>query len=254
MNNFNNNSKDTRFLGKNKNFNILAFVGCLLLAFVIWTYVTNVKISDNKKTITIKMDIRGEVELLNDSNYSIFGASETWVKLTLQGSKADLNRCSEKDFSVYIDVSSIDKTGIVSQNIIVENSAKGVSVVSTDPVQTTVFADERVNDKLIPVNVELAEGLVLGEGQILVIDSDVIPLSGPKTYVEEISYAKLLVNSLDLQGSSENSAYKTHFPVAFYDMAGNEITSPYLVYNVADLSVSIETNEAEAESSEVIEK
>ena len=54
MNNFNNNSKDTRFLGKNKNFNILAFVGCLLLAFVIWTYVTNVKISDNKKTITIK--------------------------------------------------------------------------------------------------------------------------------------------------------------------------------------------------------
>ena len=243
MSNMKNATKDTSFLGKNKNKNIsvLAFIGCLLLAFVIWTYVMNVKISDYKKTFTIKMDIRGEVELLNESNYSIFGASETWVKVTVQGTNADLNQCSDKDFGVYIDVSGIEKTGITPLNIVVETSAAGVKVVSTDPVQTTVFADERINDKPVQISVELADGLIVGgEAPVVNLSKETISVSGPKTYVGEISYAKLIVSTLDFGYSDHDSASKVVFPVVFYDIAGNVVESPYLVYNAADIDVSLD--------------
>ena len=252
MINRNNAAKDTAFLGKNKNRNIsiLAFVGCLLLAFIIWTYVMNVKISDNRKTFTIKMDIRGEVELLNDSNYSIFGASETWVKVTVQGTNADLNQCSEKDFGVYIDVSSIEKTGITPLNIVVESRASGITVVSTDPVQTTVFADERINEKQVPISVQLADGLELEENTVIKLDKEVLSVSGPKTYVGEIAYAKLIVSTLDFGYSDENIASKVVFPAAFYDVAGNLIESPYIVYNTADVFATLESYEPITETPE----
>ena len=88
-------SDGTYVVESNKKVNILAFIGCFLLAFVIWIYVMNVKINDNTRTFSINMDIKGEASLLNDKSFSVFGASETWVKVTVQGSNADLQKYSE---------------------------------------------------------------------------------------------------------------------------------------------------------------
>ena len=190
-----NHSGDGTFVAKKNNkINVLAFVGCLLLAFIVWIYVTNVKISDNTKTFTIKLDIRGETELLNDKNYSIFGGTETFVKVTVQGTMADLSKCSETDLGVYIDVSDIENSGMTPLNIVVDNKRTSVSVISTDPVQINVFADEKVNDKEIPISAEI--DLEQNNDIFVTLSSDIIRVSGPKTYVNEISYAKILINSL----------------------------------------------------------
>ena len=49
-------SADGTYIVKSKKkVNILAFIGCFVLAFIIWIYVMNVKLYDNTKTFSIKM-------------------------------------------------------------------------------------------------------------------------------------------------------------------------------------------------------
>ncbi len=225
---------------RNKKVSILAFVGCFLLACLVWVYVMNTEISDNSKTFTIKMDIRGETELLNEKNFSIFTASETFVKVTVQGSIADLNKCLEKDFDVSIDVSSIEKSGMTPLNIAVVCNSRAVSVVSTDPVQMTVFADEKVNDKEVPVFVTLGDGISLKENEQIRPSKGTISISGPKTYLDKIDHAYITVTTLDFRGGDDKGAYNVLFPVKFFDVAENEISSPYLNYNAYDISLIIE--------------
>lgn len=233
MENMNHSDNGAFVVKKNKKISILAFAGCLLLAFIIWTYVINVKISDNSKTFTIKMDIRGETDLLDNKNYSIFGGTETWVKVTVQGTNADLNKCSEKDFGVYIDVSDIEKTGMTPLNIVVESKRSAVTVVSTDPVQTTVFVDERINEKKI----ELRKEIVGGDGSLdsnINVSTDFIAITGPKTHVNEISYAKIVIDP-----SEVNNEQKSAFKIVFYDSHQNVVNPPYIVYNSSDIKINI---------------
>ena len=251
MENMNHSGGGTFVAKKNNKINVLAFIGCLVLAFTIWIYVMNVKISDNSKTFTIKLDIRGESELLNEKNYSIFGGAETWVKVTVQGALADLNKCSEKDFGVYIDVSDIEKSGMTPLNIVVENQRASVAVVSTDPVQINVFADEKVNEKEVPIFAEF-DVEQIGSDKFVRLSSDVIRVSGPKTYVNEISYAKIVINSLEVAGVEETTAYKSQFPVLFYDVADNVVHSTYLVYNSTEISVMV-VDSIDTENSSALE-
>ncbi len=243
MNNMNNHS-DNDFIvlnrKRNKKISILAFIGCFLLACIVWVYVMNTEISDNSKTFIIKMDIRGETDLLNDKNFSVFTASETFVKVTVQGSVADLNKCSEKDFDVSIDVSTIENSGMTPLNIAVVCNSRAVSVVSTDPVQMTVFADEKVNDKEVPVFVRLGDEISLKDNEQIRPSKGTISVSGPKTYLEKIDHAYITVTTLDFRGGDEKGAYNVVFPVKFFDVAENEISSPYLNYNAYDISLIIE--------------
>lgn len=222
MENMNHSDNGTVVAKKNKKISVLAFAGCFLLAFIIWIYVMNVKISDNTKTFNIKMDIKGESALLDDMNYSVFGATETWVKVTVQGTNADLNKCSEKDFGVYVDVSNIENAGRTPLNIVVESKSSAVSVVSTDPVQTSLFIDEKIK---IPVAIDTSNEENSSNNSISV-NTDVIFVEGPKTYISEISYAKIFAND-----SGTNGTLK----VVFYDALHNVVESPYFTYDLTDI-------------------
>ncbi len=226
MKNMNHSNNGAVVAKKNKKISILAFAGCFLLAFVIWIYVMNVKISDNTKTFNIKMDIKGETDLLEDKNYSVFGATETLVKVTVQGTNADLNKCSEKDFGVYVDVSDIENVGRTSLNIVVESKSSAVSVKSNDPLQTSLFIDEKVSESIAINSVNEGNGSDVSVS----INKDVILVEGPKTHVSQISYAKIFLNNSDTGSGSINS-----FKVVFYDALHNVVESPYLTYDLTEI-------------------
>ena len=84
------------------------------------------------------------------------------------------------------------------------------------------------------------------------LSSDVIRVSGPKTYVNEISYAKIVINSLEVAGVEETTAYKSQFPVLFYDVADNVVHSTYLVYNSTEISVMV-VDSIDTENSSALE-
>ena len=228
MENMNHSDNGTVVAKKNKKVSILAFAGCLLLAFIIWIYVMNVKINDNTKTFNIKMDIKGENELLDDANFSVFGATETWVKVTVQGTNSDLNKCSEKDFGVYVDVSGIENAGRTPLNIVVESKSSAVSVVSTDPVQVSLFIDEKISS---PVAIRTASEENSSEESVSV-NTDIIFVEGPRTYISEISYAKIFAES-----SESGDVLGTSLKVVFYDELNNVVESPYLVCDLTNVEV-----------------
>ena len=228
MENMNHSDNGTVVAKKNKKVSILAFAGCFLLAFVIWIYVMNVKINDNTKTFNIKMDIKGENELLDDANFSVFGATETWVKVTVQGTNSDLNKCSEKDFGVYVDVSGIENAGRTPLNIVVESKSSAVSVVSTDPVQVSLFIDEKISS---PVAIRSAPGESSSEESVGV-NTEIIFVEGPRTYISEISYAMIFA-----ENSESGDVLGNSLKVVFYDELNNVVESPYLVCDLTNVEV-----------------
>ena len=228
-------SADGTYVVKSKKkVNILAFIGCFVLAFIIWIYVMNVKLYDNTKTFSIKMDIKGESSLLNDKSFSVFGASETLVKVTVQGSNADIQKFSEKDFRVYIDVSNIEKKGVNFLNIVVETPSASISVISTDPIQTTVYVDEKVSNVKIPIKITDENGQTLSTNKYDVNVGE-INLGGPKSYVDEISYAQVEVDTsryIDKDQKQLSISY-----IYFYNENGQLVKSPYLIYNSSTITV-----------------
>ena len=217
-----------------KKVNILAFIGCFLLAFIIWIYVMNVRMYDNTKTFSVKLDIKGESHLLNDKSFSIFGASETFVKVTVQGSNADLQKYSETDFRVYIDVTNVEKKGVNSLNIVVETPSKAISVISTDPIQTTVYVDEKVSNVKAPIF-----GIDENNDPILLNKYDInvkeLNISGPKTYVSEIAYAQIVVDTTEYIDVEQKQFAITN--IFFYNKDGEPVNTPYLIYDSSIITV-----------------
>lgn len=238
-------SADGTYIVKSKKkVNILAFIGCFVLAFIIWIYVMNVKLYDNTKTFSIKMDIKGESSLLNDRSFSVFGASETLVKVTVQGSNADIQKFSEKDFRVYIDVSNIEKKGVNFLNIVVETPSSSISVVSTDPIQTTVYVDEKVSNVKKPINVIDEEGETVSTNDYD-INVGEINIAGPKSYVDEISYAQVVVDTSRYIDKERNQLAVSY--IYFYNDNGQLFESPYLIYNASTIIVREKTQNAVAD-------
>ena len=79
----------------------------------------------------------------------------------------------------------------------------------------------------------------MGADKTVTLSSNVIRVSGPKTYVNEISYAKIYINSLNATSGEETTIYKSQYPILFYDVADNVVHSTYLVYNPAEISVMV---------------
>lgn len=233
------NGDGTYIVKKSKRSNIIAFIGCVLIAFIVWMYVMTVEISDNTKTFSIKMDIKGEDELYNEKGYSVFGVSDVLIKVTVQGTKAEIQRYSEKDFKAYIDVSVADEVGMTAFNVSVENPSIALATISVDPPSATVYVDERIK-KDINLIAELEEDSDINVS--FEINKPTIEVIGPKTYVERISAAAVVIPKGEGYIGNTISTFSS---VQFIDKNGMSIigTTPYLSYDIKDIVVEIKNPE-----------
>lgn len=218
---------------KNKKINILAFIGCLVLAFFIWVYVMNIKMTDNTKIFSISLDIREQKTLYERTEYSVFEGYDDTVKITVQGTKADLQKYSDKDFKAYVDVSSVTEVGIIPLNIVVESPSVSLTVVSIEPVVANLMIDETVIDKEVSL---VALPKDLSQKVKLMTNESTIKVSGPKSYLDKIGVAKLFVNATENDIGTE---HKTFVEVIFYDDKDNPILSSYLTYDLEGVSVTV---------------
>ena len=171
---------------RSKKLNILAFILCVVASFFVWLYVMNTQNSNYTRTFTISVEVVNEDALLRDTGLSVFGANKEKAIVTIQGKKADVQKYSEKDFRAYIDVSDIDEKGTYPMSVVVETPAVTLSVVAVEPKTVSIYADylETKTVNLIPY--------CFVEGELsLSVDKSQITISGPKSYIEKISYAKI---------------------------------------------------------------
>lgn len=232
------NGDGTYVVRKNKKSNIIAFIVCVLIAFVLWMYVMTVEISDNTKTLSVKLDIKGAEELNSDENYSVFGASEALIKVTVQGTKAELHKYSDKDFKAYIDVSKIDEVGIVALNVSVENPSVSLSVLSIDPPSATVYIDEEA-EKSVSLEVSLDKNSTGNIKPEFKNDIKTINVLGPKTYIDKIDKALITISATE----SDLGKEITSLPPVQFIVDSEIMTIPYLSYNLDGVIVVLEPKE-----------
>jgi len=221
---------------KKEKLNIVAFIGCILVAFVVWVYVMNVKMSDNTKTFSIVPDIKGESSLLNDTGFSVFGTISDTVKITIKGTKAEIQKYSEKDFKVYVDVSSVDEAGLTPLSVIVESPSAALTVVSVEPSMVTVMIDKN-ETREIPLVINSTTD---GTGFILTPNMEYITVSGPKSYLDKITVAKGTI-------AVDANSVGTETPlteVVLLDENETPILVSFLDYEIKDLSVTVSADVA----------
>ena len=193
----------------------------------------NTQNSNYTKTFSIDIEVINDIDLLNDKGLSAFGLPENQVSITIQGTKADVQKYSEKEFRAYIDLSSIDEKGTAVLSVNVETPASSVSVIATEPKTLTVYADEMVEKKVTDFKAYCAED---DNFVFSVVDQDAITIVGPKTYVEKIASVKVVV--------PHSNSYKVGDKVSssnieIYDANKKELSMLYITIDPETVMVEI---------------
>lgn len=222
---------------KKRKFDIVQFIICVFIAFVMWIYVMNVKMSDNTKTFSIVPDIKGESALHNETGFSVFGTIVDPVKITIKGTKAEIQKYSEKDFKVYVDVSSVENTGVTTLSVSVESPSASLAVVSLEPGMFTVMIDQKETKKVsLVINSSNNE-----VGVSLQPNVDYIEVTGPKTYLDKITVAKGTVYA----NENDIGTVVTVNDVVLLDENETPVLVSFLEYETKDLSATVSAKAAE---------
>lgn len=219
---------------KNGKLNIFAFALCVLAAFFIWIYAMNTQNNNYTKTFSIDIEVVNEATLLENKGLSAFGLPEDQVSITIQGTKSDVQKYSEKEFRAYIDLSNIDEKGTAVLSVNVETPASSVSVIATEPKTLTVYADEMMEKEITDFKAYCKEDedFVFSVGE-----NNVITVAGPKTYVEKIESAKAVV--------PHSESYKIGDKVSsgnieIYDKDKKELSLLYITVKPQSVVVKVE--------------
>ena len=175
---------------KGGNFNILAFIACFLAAFLVWIYTMNTQNDGYTKTFTLNVEVLNAEALLKDKGLSVFGIPENNITVTIRGKKSDVRKYVEKDFRAYLDLSKVDKSGLIALDVSVETPSALLSVVTVDPPSVNVYADVMSTREFVPTPV--CDGADDKVGVSLPMDSRLIKISGPSTYVDMIAYVDVV--------------------------------------------------------------
>lgn len=168
---------------------------CLLIAVIIWMYCVNINEDDVVTTFTVKPVIVG-VENMADG-LSIYNNTDIPdVVITVQGTNRDINKYSASDYTVYIDVSTVDSTGWNTVKINAKApEGSSLSILSQDKDVMNVYAD-RSTSVVIPITYtekDFTKKPAYNYSYGFEEDIESITITGPKTIVENIERAEYVL-------------------------------------------------------------
>ena len=198
----------------------------LVLAVIVWI-VTSLNIGDvESKTIKINAPIKLGDEMSEQLSMQYYSLQDTIeINVTFSGAKYVIGQVDENDFNVVFDTSAVNRTGEQSIPILVTNNSKlDFTVTGTYPSSIEAFFDVNMT-KTFDVDIDYdennaADGYVFGEP---VLSEDKVLVSGPKTYVDQISKAFLTVDFGDSKDLTE--PFKSESAIEF---EGIGVESNYL--------------------------
>lgn len=212
----------------------------LAIALGIWLYVVTV-VSPNSDKIFYNVPVATQSEaLLHDRGLMITETDVTAVSLHLEGNRTDLNKLSNSNIIVTVDVSKIGEAGYHSlpYNIsypgnIAQNA---VSTLSKTPGVITVKVEERIS-KPVPVNVVYSGQLVdnfMADKENRQLDVETVSITGPKSVVDQIAMAKI---DVDLTGRSESLSER--FSYTLCNDQEEPVDAKLVTTDVADIALTL---------------
>ncbi len=159
----------------------------LLLAVIMWVYVSNEQNPVREKLVNVSLEHN---EL--DQNYILTGGLPGSVRLRIQGNQNQLNNLAPGDFKAVVNIPE-GKTGEMVLPVQVSAPA-GLRIAQVIPEEVSVVVD-RVISKQIPVAVSI-RGTPERDYTALApqYHPDVVTVRGPSRLVNEISQASAIVD------------------------------------------------------------
>ncbi len=215
-----------------------------LLSFVIalglWFYVVAV-VSPEYEMIFYDIPVALQNEsVLNEKGFMVVNQEKPSVTLRLRGNRSDLNKLSNADILLSVDMSKINRTGKQYVNIDTDFSGgfadNAFEVLSYAPDRVTLDIVEWAKAE-VDVVVEFtgavpADYIVYKDNYEL--DYSKITVSGPKAIVDKITQAKVVV---ELDGQM-NTISKS-FTYTLCDAAGESVATEQLKTDVSEVNLSV---------------
>ncbi|MDR0859220.1 MAG: hypothetical protein LBN97_09350, partial [Oscillospiraceae bacterium] len=180
----------------------------VLFAFAIWLYVANVENKDIEQQISnIAVNYIGEDALLSSKNYIVTGKESPTVTITFYGKRNVINRLLSADLTATVDLSMVNAKGAVNCAYTVNypSNVRPDEIIEARRVPTNVIVRvDEVVTKEIPVRGNLEGNVAVGYiAEKPIVTPAVLNIRGPKTRLDEISFALVTAAREDL---SENLA------------------------------------------------
>ncbi len=224
-----------RTMLKNKFFMILLSA---VIAFGLWVYVVTVISPEYETTISdIPVTIEGE-DLLEYKKIPLVLMTEDLPKVSLKlyGNRSDLNKLTNENITIRVDVANVAEPGEQSLSFTISYpghiNENEIQVQSRDPGRITLFF-ERLVRKEVPVEViytgALAEGYIVDKSDVI-LDYEKVSISGPESAVENIEKATIEV---DLEGRTES--FSEAYRYTLCNGQGDPMDASRIVTNAAEV-------------------
>jgi len=229
------NDDGTYVVRTNRKMSLLAFILCIVIAFAIWIYVMNTENSNYTKTFSVPIEVLGEEELYEHENLSFYDISNTVTNITVQGTKADIRKYSEKDFHAYVDISGIREKGRSLVGITVESPSANIQVTVKDPASVTVYVEEEMERELAISGIECEDGC--GKYDFFCAETTVL-VRGPKEYVSKLGDEVTLIVPTGSTALSVGDTVETA-TVVLKDKQGQTVSNLYFNLSPKTFTVTV---------------
>ena len=213
---------------------LMAWLLCLLAAFALWLYVMTVESPEHEQIFShLTVELTG-TENLAKNHLALYGGYGTLVDVTLSGKKSVTSKLSDRDIVVTADLSGISEGGRYPCKVEVD-TPPGCKLSAISQEYISVLVDESVTAYLDLTeqreNTNLPENCFVGTVEL---PTDKIAVTGPRSYVNSVKTAQVLLDLSDVQRTVTMTQ-----DVVLLNSHGNEVDSPYLVYEPASITVTV---------------
>lgn len=203
----------------------------LLIAIALWAglITQDPSLTREKQFIDVSVNVVG-ADTLKRNGYIVLENLEDVlndVNVRVSVPQGQYTAAQASNYSIRIDLSRINKAGTQSVKILSTNSTAYGTVLAIDPPTVQLTVDEYVTRYRIPVTVvtegEAPEGFYAANPST---DPPMIAVSGPKSVVERISCAQVVVDQANLPG--KEGTVRRALAFSLVDASGAAIQSDML--------------------------
>ncbi len=211
-------------------------IGSLIIAIILWGYVmseVNPEKSDNYKNISV---VFNNIEALERQGLILMEPKDVTVNVKVRGNKTDLAKLAQspKPIKAQVDLSGYSEGQVKVPVSVILDQFSNVSIERVEPSEILFTFDKLItDDKTVTIKTSgnPEPGYVIGD---ITTKSQSILLSGPRTWVNEVSEIEAIVK---ITGRKENSNITV--PIKLLDAQGNDVRGVNYEPSVIDVNIPV---------------
>lgn len=213
----------------------------ILLAFILWAYVTNEQNPITKHTYDIPLETKGL-----KSSFAILDMPKT-IKVTVQTSKISFTSLTPRDIHAYVDLTYISQVGEALCPVEIKQDSD-ITIIESKPDNVKVNIDY-INSKTFDVDLKPIGKL---NNQYTISSSKITPerisITGPQTILDKISSVIVSPEINNLKGKQDLS-----LPIRILDSQGKSLYTDNLRISHQRVNVNFQVDKNLVELAKPIE-